>query len=197
MVDTYIFWDGASTPSGWTLVSDSGKDFYHRFPRGAVTYGGTGGSTTHTAHTSAATSGYPPDQDHEGTGGSGSWRQIGHHLHPAGSASTGAGNSLPPYRTLKVIKYTGIPTSLPSGAITIFDNTCPSGHTQYSSQDDKYIYGDSTVGTTAGSITHTHVISGTLPNNTNCLSGNGFAYIRCNHTHSFSITASSAGCEPR
>ena len=198
MVDTYLFWDGATTPSGWTLVSDSGNDFYHKFPRGASSYGGTGGTTTHTAHTGKVDSvGYPPDQNHTGYGGTGDWRLDGHHVHPAPSSVTcGSGNSLPPYRTLKIIKYPGIPSSLPSGAILIFDNTCPTGYTQYSSQDDKYIYGDSTVGSTGGAIAHTHVVTGQLPDHPTCLSGNGFSYIGCNHKHNFTITSSSGNYEP-
>jgi hypothetical protein len=111
MVDTYIFWDGGSTPAGWMLVSDSGHDFYHKFPRGATTYGGTGGSTTHTAHVGKVDStGYPPDQNHGGSGGGPpSYLESGHHVHPIpSSVSCASGNSIPPYRTLKTIKYTGV-----------------------------------------------------------------------------------------
>jgi len=196
MVDTYIFWDGASTPSGWTLVSNSGNDFYHKFPRGAATYGGTGGSTTHTAHTaSQSSSGIYGDMD-GAYGGTGPAVEPDTHTHPSGTATAGTGSSLPSYRTLKTIKYVGIPTSLPAGAITIFDNTCPSGHTQYSSQNDKYIYCDSTIGTTGGNVTHTHAISGNLQNTTNCVSGGGYSPIICPHNHSFSVTSGSGEYEP-
>ena len=196
MVDTYIFWDGASTPSGWSLVSDSGSDFYHKFPRGAATYGGTGGSATHTAHIGSQTSSGISGTLNGAYGGSGAQCEGPTHSHPAGSATAGAGSSLPSYRTLKTIKYVGIPTSLPSGAITIFDNTCPSGHTQYSSQDDKYIYCDSTIGTTGGSVTHTHEMTGTLPNTSNCNTGGGFSPIRCPHNHTFTVTSGSGSYEP-
>src|SRR4030043_1801671 len=55
-----LFWDdNSSTPPGWTCISDPGDDFFEMFPRGAPSYGGTGGSLTHT-HTAGVVSCSPP-----------------------------------------------------------------------------------------------------------------------------------------
>jgi len=65
---TIILWSGASCPTGYTRLSA----FDGRFPRGALTYGGTGGSDTHT---------------HSGSTGS-----AGNHSHTY-SATTNAGDN--------------------------------------------------------------------------------------------------------
>lgn len=87
-----------SCPSGWTRVSD----FDGKFLRGASTYGGTGGSSSH-SHTvdppSTNTSGILSDDWFYQNATSGSydisWRH--HHSVDIGSFSSGSASHLPPY----------------------------------------------------------------------------------------------------
>jgi hypothetical protein len=87
-----------SCPSGWTRVAD----FDGKFLRGAATYGGTGGSSTHT-HTidppSTNTSGIVSDDWYYQDATSGdqdiSWRH--HHTVDIAAFSSGSASHLPPY----------------------------------------------------------------------------------------------------
>jgi len=155
MANLYLFFDGGTIPSGWTLVSDSGQAFYQRFPRGNSTYGNTGGSTSHN-HTWSHT-----------TGG-GSYLNEGYyevapadHVHTVSVSSTSA-NHLPPYLNLKVIRYTGVPSTLPAGVIAMFDDSPPSGWNSYTSIEGRFPRGAASAGGTGGTSTHSHSVSGTL-----------------------------------
>lgn len=160
-----LFWsDGASVPSGWTCVScTAGNPFYQRFVMGSSTYNVTGGAVTHT-HTAVGSVLATASITTESTG-SGAIA-IGTHTHTY-TPTISAVSNLPAYRQLRVIRYdaaAGEPATIPTGAIGIFDvasSSLPSGWNRYAAQDGRYIYGESTVGTTGGSNTHTHTISGT------------------------------------
>ena len=80
------------------------------------------------------------------------------------------GSQFPPYRTLRVLRYPGIPTILPSGIIIPFDSSVPAGFTRYSAQDGYYIRGSTTVGTVGGAFTHYHNVSGSI-------SGDGCSFL--------------------
>lgn len=56
--------------------------------------------------------------------------------------------------TFTVLKSNRI--DLPSGFISMFQNSCPSGWTRETSFDNKFIQGASTPGATGGNTTHTH-----------------------------------------
>lgn len=154
-----LFWDGATIPTGWTCVScTAGDPFYQRFIMGSSTYNATGGATTHT-HTSVGTV-YAVGAASTESAGSGAIEVAGHtHTY---TPTLSAGSNIPPYRQLRVIRYNsaGEPASIPTGAIAIFDATVPTGWTRYNAQDGNFIYGENTVGTTGGSATHQHTISG-------------------------------------
>lgn len=49
-----------------------------------------------------------------------------------------------------------ITTPVPSGAIAIFDVTCPGGWTQVSAWDGRFLKGSASYGATGGSSSHTH-----------------------------------------
>ena len=154
-----LMWDGGSIPSGWSCVSCSaGQDFYQRFFRGASAYGATGGSATH-AHTATGSIGTTAGTIDNQAGSGVSTSTHTHSFSPI----IGSANSLPAYRQLKIIRAetSGVPSSLPAGAIALFDASVPSGWTRYSAQDGSYIRGEGTAGTTGGSNTHTHSITGT------------------------------------
>jgi hypothetical protein len=91
-------------PPGWTRFSEMDG----RFPRGASTYGATGGSTTH-SHGAAGDhshgmSGPSADDDFEDNGDSGAADYHSHTIYPAGSHSHPGASHLPPYRDIVFCK---------------------------------------------------------------------------------------------
>lgn len=189
-----MFWDDtdANIPVGWAKVTD----FNGRLPRGEApaNYGDLGGNATAHTHTNSSVSASSTASTTISSVLTGSGANATH-AHGAGSASLSAignaetsnvaVNNLPAYRTLKLIRYTGgtIPTTLPAGAITIFDNSpgipltefSPGNPywTRYSAQDNKYaavVNADADRNSTTvlgtGSDTHTHdtTWTGTLAN---------------------------------
>ncbi|MBP6881035.1 MAG: DUF2341 domain-containing protein [Candidatus Pacebacteria bacterium] len=196
-----LLWDGATIPTGWTCVSCTGGDaFYQRFIVGSSTAGLNGGATTHT-HTATATVAVTGSAGVADAGGGGADVATRLHTHTL-TPSIGNASNLPLYRQLVVIQYNsaGEPTSIPTGAIAIFDSAVPTGWTRYSAQDGYYVRPESTTnrGVTAGSNTHTHTITGTLsgPTGTTNASGNATAVARNDHTHTISSNTASKSNEP-
>lgn len=186
-----LFWDGAagSAPTDWTNVSVSGQPFYQKFPRGEATYTGTpGGAATHT-HTAAfgtstaATGGITAS----GTDVTGSNPT---HTHTVASPTIPAASNLPSYRDLQVIRYSGIPTSIPAGAIAIFDTLpLPSGWTRHLAEDGLYVRGEAAATGTGVSPTHTHTVTLTTSGPSGTATGKGTAaltYATSTHTHTAS-----------
>jgi hypothetical protein len=195
-----LFYDGATIPTGWTCVScSSGDPFYQTFIRGASTYGGTGGSTTHT-HTADGNVSLTADS---ATGKQGNGNiAINTHAHTY-SPTLNSPSNIPNYRQLKVIRYdtAGEPATLPAGVIGIFDATVPSGWTQYSAQNGYFIRGENTAGTTGGSNTHTVSISGTTGSATggderNQTGGTQVGVATLTHDHNVSGTSAPASNQP-
>ncbi len=161
-----LFWpDGATVPAGWLCVScTSGEPFFQRFVMGSSTYNTTGGAATHT-HTATGSVLATSDITTENTGSG--VIAIGTHTHTY-TPTISAVSNLPAYRQLRVIRYdaaAGEPPTIPAGAIGVFDvasSSLPSGWNRYAAQDGRYIYGENTPGTTGGSNTHTHTITGTV-----------------------------------
>ncbi len=85
------------------------------------------------------------------------------HTHTLNSATTDSETNLPSYRDLRVIKYnSGIPATIPSGAIAIFDSldgSIPSGWTRYSAEDTYFVRGNSAAAGTGGNNIETHVVT--------------------------------------
>ena len=193
-----LFWDGAGTaPSGWTFLSDSGGAFYQRFPRGAATYGPTGGAATHT-HTVSLVSDSGPSAT-TAVRSTGTNRSSATHTHGLSSGSTVPASNLPSYRNLRVITSTGVPTTIPMGAIAIFDTTAPTGWTRYSAQDNYFVQGEATAGTTGGSNTHTHSTSISLAASASYQAvtvTTAATVADTGHTHSGSGTTASGNNQP-
>lgn len=194
-----LFWDGGPAPSGWTCVScTSGDPFYQLFPRGAESYGGTGGTDahSHTAIVSVLDTTVAASQAASGSVIS----DIGHD-HTASLAITPASN-LPQFRQLTIIRSNvqGEPSQIPAGAIGIFDGSLPSGWGSYSAQDGYYVYGEATAGVTGGSNTHNHALSGSVNASTGTLhgtsNGNQQPSAAANHTHTYSGSADTQNQEP-
>ena len=196
-----VMWAGANIPSGWTCVSCTGGDvFYQRFIVGSSTAGNNGGAATHT-HTATGAVVATTNTVVQGTGGAASYASAAHtHIY---APTIGTANNLPSYRNLVIIQFNsaGEPTSIPTGVISVFDATVAAGWTRYSAQDGFYPRGESAAnrGTTAGSNTHTHTITGTalasagtVANNT----GGAVAVANAGHTHAVSSNTAAENIEP-
>lgn len=209
-----LFWDtalgGVGPPAGWSFVDDgAGEAFYNDgvknlFPRGEASFSRlAGGAATHT-HTATATS---PSADQSGgtsrkaTNSAGTVTRYSHTHAVSGSASLTSISNNPAYRNLRVIQYSGIPTTIPQYAIAIYDSTVAdqmpnASWTSYSAtQSTNYVSGFSASGGTGGSNSHGaagHVISGlTLDNNGSPSTINGTTGSRNTLVHSH--TACSTG----
>lgn len=153
------FWDGGTPPTGWSCVSCGSGDFYQKFPRGAATYGGTGGATTHNDHTITRVSvtGTPTSPLLQIAGTVAQATKT--HTHTTISNTTmGSGTLLPVYQNIKVIRYdtTGTPATIPSGVILMFDAVPSGSWERYTAQDTDFIYGENDATGTGGAATHTH-----------------------------------------
>ncbi len=197
-----LYWAGANIPTGWTCVSCVGGDaFYQRFIVGSSTAGNNGGLATHT-HTAVAAVAVTGAAGVSATGGGTADTATRLHTHTLTPTIASASN-LPSYRQLVVIQHNsaGEPTSIPTGAIALFDATVPTGWTQYNAQNGYYIRGESTAnrGVTGGSNTHTHNITGTLSapaGTTNGPGSTGVLAARDTHTHTISSSTVANSTEP-
>jgi hypothetical protein len=110
------------------------------------------------------------------------------HIHTLASSTVSTDTHLPVYRNLKVIEHdNGIPTAIPAGAIAIFDETPPTGWSQYSDQNGYFIRADVDAGSTGGNPTHSHTVTivTNSPDDTVYLRRGGSAeYATDTHTHS-------------
>lgn len=207
-----LFWAGdcAAPPSGWSVVSDGvSEPFYQIFPRGAASYtanNGSMGAATHT-HTGSGTSSAATATDRKTAAGS--THNSTTHTHPVTVGGVDSISSLPAYKNLCVIKYSGIPTgasAIPQNAIAIFDTTSlPSGWSDYSSTfSTNYIRGNGTAGGTGGSNSHAgtgHTVSSiSLTGVAGTIAKSGTTATRsslANHTHTVSNqTSNTPATEP-
>ncbi len=199
-----LYWDGTNIPSGWTCVSClPGDVFYQRFIQGSSTAGTNGGVSTHThTATGGVTASASSTSINSGGGGATNVPTVAHAHTYTPTISTD--NNLPAYRELVVIQYNsaGSPPTIPAGAIAIFDAAVPTGWTQYSAQDGRYIRGaaTTTVGTASSSNTHTHSITGSLVatgNFTTAAAGDNLVNTAsANHTHIVSSVTGTVNHEP-
>jgi hypothetical protein len=188
--------------TGWTQFSALDS----RFPRGANSYGATGGtSSTHTHGTSITTtdgsvSGYFADV---GTSVStGSNTIITNHYHTISSATIGYSSGLPPYYTVIYAKASSASASK-SGLQAMATAQPPLGWSTYSTTYlNRFLMGDTTSGTTGGTTTHSHTFSGTTTTatvtNTSTVGTSGWvtSSYDSSHTHSFSGTSASVSNLP-
>ncbi len=192
-----LFWDsGASIPTDWVCVSCAPADpFYQRFIVASSTYNNTGGAATHTHTAVGSVLGSAAASTESG---SGAVAPVSHtHTYTPTISSE---SNLPEYRQLRVIRYdvaAGEPTTIPAGAIAMFDtasSSLPAGWNRYAAQDGKYVYGEDTPGTTAGSNTHTHGITGTTANAAGAgtrIRGGGSQQSGATDTHNHTVNSNS------
>ncbi|MEW5738902.1 MAG: hypothetical protein AB1938_08235 [Myxococcota bacterium] len=203
-----LFLDPATpTPPGWRCISCGASDpFFRRFPRGAATAMGTGGSDTHD-HLALVTFG-----DYTGAGDRDAilcgTDAVGRHALGSADAGIMAGSSLPPYRHLKIIEPMAPTRFLPPGVVVLLDTPdMPNGNfTRYTSQDGYFIRGEASAGT-GGAMTHSHAVSGasgpaSRGTYTGDCHGGNWGSICCaasssTHTHDYSaMTPSAANIPP-
>lgn len=162
-----LFWNTSnSIPTDWTCIScASGDDFFDRFPYGNSTYGDQGGSNTHTHSISSPSS----DAASSSVGQSQSVLDIGASLDTHtlkgfnNQLQDETGDNMPIFRTLRMIRYnSGIPDTLPAGAIAIFKTTTlPANWTRIADFDGNFIRGNDTINSSGGSNTHTYTFNTT------------------------------------
>jgi len=164
-----VFWDGGnldSLPAGWRCISCQGGDtFYQKFVNASDTFGTNGGSDSH-AHTATRSASTGPSSPYTVSGSKSPAVPTNTHTHVGGSVTFDTASNLPPYRNLVVIIFDGgIPSTLPTGAIALFNESVPTGWTRYTELDNNFIRGDvnDTVNQTGGIATHSHTISDSLP----------------------------------
>jgi hypothetical protein len=200
---TYWLYCGGATPAGFELVSNNGNLAYHR-PLG----GGEGYSypaigvdpDPYNLHYNASYSTVGGingviNKMNEGLGGDSG---IGGWHHTAISATLSSETLLPPSRSLKLLRYWGIPPSLPADIIVLFNSNVPAGYTRYSDQDNYGIYLSDDVGTLVGAAQHRHLYSYTVDGVQNCLKGGtaGGTVVKCYHSHVGSFYTSYAANNP-
>jgi hypothetical protein len=182
-------------PAGWTCMSCAGGDtFYDRFIVGSSTYGGLGGTATHTPTAVGAA-------DITTSTGVGSAQTNNTtntplaHTHAVTVGVEQISNS-PAYKYLRVIRSTtaGDPGTIPAGAIGVFDvasSSLPNGWYRYSPLDGRYVRAASST-LTGGSNTHQHNATGTLagPSQSGIRQQNGVpnGSAIATHTHLISTT---------
>ena len=86
---------------------------------------------------------------------------VNTHAHTVSGITVPASDIRPPFRNLKFIR--AATTTLPNGAIAIFDttsSTLPSGWSYYSAMEGNYLRGDNST-STGGSAEHGHTLSAT------------------------------------
>jgi hypothetical protein len=194
-----LFFDGSTIPTGWTCIScNVGDPFYQTFPRGNVSYGGTGGNATH-SHTTTNSISTPSGSGVSQSAGGTTISGLGH-THTI-DATVGSSSNLPLYRQLKIIRSdtNAEPLNLPAGVIGIFDSALPSGWNAYSSQNGFYPRGENTV-LTGGGNTHNHNIAITIGSATGDLQGTSNGQPQpsavADHTHTASGNSSTVNHEP-
>lgn len=156
----HLFWTGANAPSGWTIVSDGlGEPFFGRFIKGAASYGGTGGSAIHT-HTVTTTVNATGSIGRD-TSASDTHSTLAHSH--SSNTNVSSPSHLPPYRQIKVIEYgSGVPDTIPAGAVAIFDSAPPSGWTTLTNYNSKFLRCLDDATSTGGATTHTHTVTTSL-----------------------------------
>lgn len=187
---TYWLYSGNDVPTGYTLLSDpaSGDVFGNRLLFGGkgLYYDGDVHDHGYTVSDGGSTScQYIRNDESNGTA-----RWCGWH-HTTFSHSISEESHIPPYKTLRVLRYPGLPYYLPAGVILPFDQIVPSGYTRYSAQDGLHIRGSSSVGTTGGATQHRHLITGNVSGdygayNVTARTGSG-GFVNSSHSHTFIV----------
>ncbi|HPP18631.1 MAG TPA: DUF2341 domain-containing protein [Candidatus Dojkabacteria bacterium] len=154
--DFLLLKDSACT-NEWKMESDTGQDFYQRFPKGASMYGETGGSASHSHPQTILTSSSQISTSSSAKSGD-SAKIADSHTHQITITSQDA-DALPPYLDMIICSNKNLVIN--QGLISLFDFSIPSGFTRFSSLDKKFPRGNSTYGGSSGVTVHFHEILAT------------------------------------
>ena len=153
-----VFYNGTSIPSGWTCIScNPGDPFYNVSIMASSTYNTAGGSDTH-QHSFLVNVGLATATGTTSLGGTYTVATEDH-THFITSSITNASN-IPNSTFLKMIRYNnGVPSTLPSESIIIYNGTSiPSGWTHYNQSNGYYLRGGNG-STNLGGNNHTHLLN--------------------------------------
>ena len=183
----------SSCDTGWTTESNSGGDFFERFPKGSSSFGTKSGSSSHSHTDTTLTTGYE-----SAAGGivknTSNVYLADTHTHQVTLTSQST-SILPPY--LDMIFCSNSDLVVKQNLVTLFDSTVPTGFTRYSNLDSKFPRGNSAYGGTGTTTTHTHTISATntgAPSATTTRNAGTTSYSPSDtHTHSVSSFTSGNG----
>ncbi len=162
MTNIYIFWKEATDPpSPWTRLTRANK--YLRFNSSTSNHWTDTGASTHN-HSNTMSSYSCGGPDFSLGVSSGSAQAMDNHVHDQGSWSISSADNLPPGYALDIIymdmaEWEAI-CKFPNGSVVMSNGTLTDAElTRFSSADNKLIY-NNTPGSTKGSSTHTHSVSG-------------------------------------
>ncbi len=184
-----VWWEnGASIPSGWTCISCSaGQKLFNVFPYISDTTTTAGGSATHTHTLSFSSVGLGATAS---AGASTNATASSTHSHGFPNITSGTGNNEPPYQSLVAIKSVTA-TTLPAGAIMLFDSaSIPSGWTRVTALDSVFLRG-STSTSIGGAYAHTHTYSGTSGSASGSSNMSSTGTSKASSTHTHQITSQS------
>jgi hypothetical protein len=189
-----------TVPSNWTRVSILDGRFLRGYPSAV---GGTGGSFSHTHSTvnlyftDIFFYGGAPPGDLE-CGASGITTEYSNtHSHSIGTVSASTVSLYPPYIYVIFGKSNG-PQSPSAGMIAGSTSSPPLGWSVNTAlDDDRILMGSTTFGSTGGTSTHTHTVSGQTGAVINSIAGNSMGGIDFDvptpsHTHPISSTTTSS-----
>jgi len=191
-----LSWSGQFTllrdsacPSGWTRLTALDS----RFPRGASSYGGTGGSSAAHNHGGSFTANTGQANYAQWLAARCGTDRVDYRWHSHNfTVYLGSTSILPSYRNMVFCSKADL--VIPSGMISMFTTSAPSGWTRFTALDGRFPRGASSYGGTGGSDTHTHTASADAftvddPTNIGDVCG-GSAYVAApGHRHAVTINA--------
>ena len=150
---------GSSIPTGWTSLADMNG----RFPRGSSTSGTTGGSDTHGSGHTVTLSALTVNAESASNRADVSLMTcaLTTHTHTVVSATVATATALPPYVSYPFSYNPSLPYAFPINLVIMMNGALLSGWTQATELTNKFPRGG-VFGTSGGSATHTHPISGSL-----------------------------------
>lgn len=195
MVYMYVFWNGSGDPPApWSKIATwDGRYLQVHSDTGSA--GSTGGSSTHTHNGSASCGNSTTDPAKSGTS-----TKMAVHTHTISSLSVGSASIDPTYYTLSIIRVDA--TTWVSSIRSLPQNACVASTAYISWSElsllsaalERYIKLSSTTGSTGGSLSHSHSVSGgtdasgTATFSAAPSSSNYAGVNEQSHTHTFSGT---------
>jgi hypothetical protein len=188
--DSFWLYAGGSVPDGFDIVSSSGGIAYHRLlGGGAGNYYPTlsDDPDTYYEHVHGCTTSggtVVGCHDYNACASEVNASRCSWH-HTSGVVEPDGVNNIPPSKSLKLLRYRGIPYYLPADIVVPFVDSVPSGYTRYSAQDGYFVYCSDDVGTIVGDVHHRHPVNYELTGSQSCvklMEGPGNP-AECGHNH--------------